>query len=178
MDSRDRIELIKSDVGGWFTDSLGLRAGLVILALYLLLVVSLGVMWSGEPEMSDPQTIASSYSSRENRGIVTGTYTTTTLVHIAETLLEKPGGFLSNDVMPPGAILDNMPNWEFGVLVQVRDLARARAGARDRVVGRGPAVGRRGAGRSEDGGAGLESAICWLVEATEQFRGAAIEDTW
>jgi hypothetical protein len=27
-------------------------------------------------------------------------------------------------MLPPGRVLDNMPNWEFGVLVQVRDLAR------------------------------------------------------
>ena len=27
-------------------------------------------------------------------------------------------------MLPPGSVLDNMPNWEFGVLVQVRDLAR------------------------------------------------------
>jgi len=31
---------------------------------------------------------------------------------------------MSNDVMPPWVFLDNLPNWEFGVLVQVRDLAR------------------------------------------------------
>jgi hypothetical protein len=42
-----------------------------------------------------------------------------------ETLLDKPGGYLSNDIMPPSAWMDNMPNWEFGVLVQARDLARS-----------------------------------------------------
>jgi hypothetical protein len=41
-----------------------------------------------------------------------------------ETLLDKPGGYLSNDVMPPSVLLDNIPNWEFGALVQSRDLAR------------------------------------------------------
>jgi hypothetical protein len=44
---------------------------------------------------------------------------------VADTLLEKPGGYLSNDVFPPGVWLDNIPNWEFGVLVQVRDFSRA-----------------------------------------------------
>jgi hypothetical protein len=39
-------------------------------------------------------------------------------------LLEKPGGYLSNDRTPPSVFLDNIPNWEFGVLQQVRDLAR------------------------------------------------------
>jgi hypothetical protein len=46
------------------------------------------------------------------------------LIRVAETLLDKPGGYLSNDLLPPGAWLDNIPNWEFGVLQQVRDLAR------------------------------------------------------
>ena len=56
---------------------------------------------------------------------MTGSITTYTLVEIVDTLLNKSGGYISNDVMPPGLMMDNMPNWEFGVLVQVRDLARA-----------------------------------------------------
>jgi hypothetical protein len=40
-------------------------------------------------------------------------------------LLEKPGGYISNDITPPGAFMDNMPSWEYGVLIQSRDLARA-----------------------------------------------------
>ncbi len=55
---------------------------------------------------------------------VIGYATTDTLIRVAETLLEKPGGYLTNDKMPPGVILDNIPNWEFGVLQQVRDMAR------------------------------------------------------
>ncbi|MEK9749708.1 MAG: DUF2333 family protein, partial [Pseudomonadales bacterium] len=44
---------------------------------------------------------------------------------LMSSLLEKPGGYLSNDVMPPSSMMDNVPNWEFGVLVQCRDFARA-----------------------------------------------------
>ena len=40
-------------------------------------------------------------------------------------VLEKPGGYLANDVTPPSLWLDNMPSWEFGVIIQVRDLSRA-----------------------------------------------------
>ena len=43
---------------------------------------------------------------------------------LAETLLDKRGGYLSNDIFPPGVWLDNVPSWEFGVLVQVRDMSR------------------------------------------------------
>ena len=40
-------------------------------------------------------------------------------------MLNKSGGYISNDYFPPGLWLDNIKNWEFGVLVQVRDLSRA-----------------------------------------------------
>lgn len=48
-----------------------------------------------------------------------------TLAHIAETLLHKPGGYVTNDVGPPGVFLDNLPNWEFGALVMLRDATSA-----------------------------------------------------
>jgi hypothetical protein len=55
---------------------------------------------------------------------VIGYATTDTLIRVTESLLDKPGGYLSNDVTPPTIFLDNIPNWEFGVLQQARDLAR------------------------------------------------------
>ena len=55
---------------------------------------------------------------------VVGYATADTLVRVAEALLDKPGGYLTNDIAPPGVFLDNIPNWELGVLQQVRDLAR------------------------------------------------------
>ncbi|MEM8982912.1 MAG: DUF2333 family protein [Pseudomonadota bacterium] len=56
--------------------------------------------------------------------VVAGYSTVDTLIRVAETLLDKPGGYLSNDVTPPSLLMDNMLEWEFGVLTQVRDLAR------------------------------------------------------
>jgi hypothetical protein len=56
---------------------------------------------------------------------VVGTRSVATLSRLMSTLIEKPGGYLSNDVMPPSSMMDNVPNWEFGVLVQCRDFARA-----------------------------------------------------
>jgi hypothetical protein len=55
---------------------------------------------------------------------VVGYSTVHTLTDVVGWLLEKPGGYLSNDVMPPGVWLDNMPSFELGVLTQSRDLAR------------------------------------------------------
>ena len=54
-----------------------------------------------------------------------GSVTTAALMLVTQTLLDKPGGYLSNDIMPPGVLMDNMPNFEWGALVQSRDLARS-----------------------------------------------------
>jgi hypothetical protein len=87
-------------------------------AAVLVLVLGVGVYWSGEPEIFW-------VSERpDSERTVVGYATADTLVRVSEALLEKPGGYLTNDIMPPGMYLDNVPNWEFGVLQQVRDLAR------------------------------------------------------
>ena len=87
-------------------------------AAILVVMIGLAVYWSREPDVfwvnrnPDPERVVVGYASAD------------TLVRVAETLLEKPGGYLTNDVTPPSVFLDNLPNWEFGVLQQVRDLAR------------------------------------------------------
>jgi hypothetical protein len=88
------------------------------LAVILVVFVVLMIYWSREPDVF--------WISRtvDDERIVIGYSTTDTLIRVAETMLDKPGGYLSNDVMPPSVFLDNIPNWEFGVLQQVRDLAR------------------------------------------------------
>lgn len=96
-------------------------AGLIIL---LLLLSILGWYWSREPDLFDVDERAQARAEREDLPVVTGFVTTATLIEVAETLLDKPGGYLSNDVTPPSVFLDNMPNWEFGAVVQVRDLAQ------------------------------------------------------
>ncbi len=57
--------------------------------------------------------------------IPVGVRTTSVLIHNMDYLMTKPGGYLTNDVTPPSVLLDNMPNWEFGVVVASRDLATA-----------------------------------------------------
>ncbi|HEX7026332.1 MAG TPA: DUF2333 family protein [Gammaproteobacteria bacterium] len=97
--------------------------GTLIVASLILLAI--GWYWSREPDMFNVENRAQARAERENLPLVTGFITTSTLIEAAETLLNKPGGYLSNDIAPPGVLLDNIPNWEFGVLVQIRDLARA-----------------------------------------------------
>ena len=103
-------------------------ASAVLIAAVLLSF--LGMYWSSEPDQFD--VVASAKEQATERGYLNNSkklavgYTTASTLHtIMATLLDKPGGFISNDILPPGVFMDNMPAWEFGVLVQSRDLARA-----------------------------------------------------
>jgi len=97
----------------------------LVLALYLLAATLVGVYWSMTPDPFDVRERARALAAADGGAVVTGSATTAALIGVVETLLDKPGGFLYNDRMPPGLWLDNMPNWEYGALIQVRDLARA-----------------------------------------------------
>lgn len=99
-------------------------AGLFIIT-YLVVVVVLGVYWSRSPDPFDTREQALKLLNNDPAQLVPGTATTATAIGIAETLLDKPGGYLSNDITPPGIYLDNIPNWEFGVLTELRDLTSA-----------------------------------------------------
>ena len=87
-------------------------------ALFCLIVLLFCWRWTREPPLYLNTTDAPEVPA------VTGYLTVTTLLECLDWLLEKPGGYLSNDVSPPTRWLDNMQNFEFGVLVQSRDLAR------------------------------------------------------
>jgi hypothetical protein len=92
----------------------------------LLVVATLVAMFflNHEPPRYNPIARATLHAQEHGHQVVTGYTTTATLIETVDTLLHKRGGYMSNDVMPPWVFLDNLPNWEFGVLVQVRDLAR------------------------------------------------------
>uniref|UniRef100_UPI000834ACCF DUF2333 family protein n=1 Tax=Marinobacterium profundum TaxID=1714300 RepID=UPI000834ACCF len=94
----------------------------VLLGLYLLGALVVGLYWSWEPARFDVEAKAVPH---EGAAPAVGSHTSGALIEIVETLLNKPGGYLSNDRLPPGIWLDNVPSWEFGVLVQARDLSRA-----------------------------------------------------
>lgn len=96
----------------------------IVVVLVLLWVVAF--YWSREPDLIDVETAAKQHAPADvNPTEVTGYVTTAALVTVVETTLDKPGGYLSNDVLPPSVFMDNMPNWEYGVIIQVRDLARS-----------------------------------------------------
>ena len=97
----------------------------IVIALYLLITILLGMYWSMAPKPFDVKQRALDYAAATDGQMVTGSVTTAAMMGVMETLLEKPGGYLHNDIFPPGLWLDNMPNWEYGALIQVRDLARS-----------------------------------------------------
>ncbi|HFD80897.1 MAG TPA: DUF2333 family protein [Gammaproteobacteria bacterium] len=101
------------------------QSTLLLLAAALVIVLALGWYWSRPPEPFDVREVALQRVGGDPARLVVGTVYTSTLIHIGEVLLDKPGGYLSNDVMPPGVWLDNMPNWEYGALVMLRDGAAA-----------------------------------------------------
>ena len=97
-----------------------------LLAIYLIVAAAIGAWWSRAPDQFDVKANALSLAQKDGaETTVVGATTTATLLKISTTLLEKQGGYLSNDVAPPGVWLDNMSNWEFGVLTQIRDMSRA-----------------------------------------------------
>jgi len=78
-----------------------------------------------EPPAFNPMGAATLHAQEHHHKVVTGYTTTSTLIDVVDVMLNKRGGYMSNDILPPWVFLDNVPNWEFGVLTQVRDLARA-----------------------------------------------------
>ena len=95
-----------------------LRIGGITTGVVLLIFVVIGIVVSRAPAVfwvnrsAEPETAIVGYS------------TTDTLIRVAEVLLEKRGGYLTNDKLPPFIFLDNIPSWELGVVNQVRDLSR------------------------------------------------------
>lgn len=87
---------------------------LLFLLLFLLVLV-LGWRWSREPPTFAVPT-AGMEQARPGQVLIS------TLHNVGLVLTEKPGGYVRNDLLPPGLLLDNMSAWERGVLDQVREL--------------------------------------------------------
>ncbi|GAB57217.1 DUF2333 family protein [Rheinheimera nanhaiensis] len=92
-------------------------------AAALLVLYIVGWWASREPDLLVDD-IAHSRQQLGDSAII-GYSTTTALIRVSETLLDKNAGYLANDVIPPFVLLDNMPAWELGVLEMTRDLALA-----------------------------------------------------
>ncbi|AOE50558.1 DUF2333 family protein [Kangiella sediminilitoris] len=94
-----------------------------ILTGFILLLILMFVfifIWSSEPDPVDTHTLIKEYPGEPPVGYVT----VETVAQVAEKLLDKKGGYLSNDITPPSVFMDNMPSYEFGALVQIRDITQ------------------------------------------------------
>jgi hypothetical protein len=96
-----------------------------VLAIIVLAVLATMWWWDKEPAPFDPREAARALVTAPAQADVVGATTTATLIETVHTLLDKRGGYLSNDKLSPGVLMDNVPNWEFGALTASRDLVRA-----------------------------------------------------
>jgi hypothetical protein len=117
---RDNVDDVQEDI----TSSSPLwRVSWLLLLAYLLVSIAMGIYWSLTPTLFE-------VSSNSRQLVVgntkaPGVATTASLIRVAETLWQKPGGYLYNDISPPGIWLDDMAHWEYGVIIQVRDMSKA-----------------------------------------------------
>lgn len=99
-----------------------IKALSALLTLVFVVLLIIGVWMSREPEVDSGISNAGEIVELPRK---TGALTTASVIAVVDTLLSKNGGLLSNDVTPPSIFLDNMPAWERGVIVQVRDISKA-----------------------------------------------------
>jgi hypothetical protein len=119
-----------SGIFGWIRERwilLDGRWGMAVGTLGALVILQLALLfyWDSEPDTFDVRLSAQQHLLAHGHEQVTGSVMVSTLMDVASTMLDKRGGYLSNDIMPPSPMMDNIPNWEYGVLRQVRDLTRA-----------------------------------------------------
>ena len=101
--------------------SLGVFAGIVLIA-----IIVVAEWWSIEPKEFNVTTEAVKRGKQKTPDkLPVGYVYTNTLAHIAEVLMDKPGGYITNDASPPGMFLDNITSWEYGALVMLRDATSA-----------------------------------------------------
>lgn len=94
-------------------------------AAFVVLMFILAQYWSSMPDTFNVEQVSVQQAESLNTAPVTGFTTVNTLIEVSNQLLDKPGGYLSNDIMPPSIFLDNMPAFEFGALEMIRDMALA-----------------------------------------------------
>lgn len=105
------------------------RIGLAV-GTYFAIVIILMLLWSREPSSISAEDAILKYvdasqlnADAPTENLKTGVATTAMTLHLIDTLTNKTGGYIRNDVTPPGIFMDNMPEWEYGVLRNLRDLS-------------------------------------------------------
>ncbi|EGR5855563.1 DUF2333 family protein [Vibrio parahaemolyticus] len=75
---------------------------------------------SNTPEIKQTKEILKIQQIKNSDQVVGDAFTATN-IQLIETLLNKTGGFTSNDLLVKAKVFDNMPNWEEGVIGMVKD---------------------------------------------------------
>ena len=100
-----------------------------ILLVKVVIITAVLLWWSNPPPSFDPVLNAKqTYDARDGNNdtvfngikMPVGYCSVNTSAELMNILLDKNGGYISND-HTIGYMLDNMPNWEFGILTAVRD---------------------------------------------------------
>jgi hypothetical protein len=97
----------------------------IVFAFLITLLLVLMWLWSRQPAAFDVRAATDARLTAKSLRMATGATVISTMLSLNEVLLKKSGGYISNDITPPGILMDDMPNFEFGLLQQQRDLATA-----------------------------------------------------
>lgn len=103
----------------------GVRMTLRIGTGLLIIGTAISIYWNLIPGKFDVEAAAryraELYGHREpDQPLPRGYRTTSIMIHLADQLFTKSGGYLSNDWNPMSQIPDNMRNWEYGYVTQLR----------------------------------------------------------
>lgn len=130
--ARDEYEDTQSDI---VCASPVRRALIFAVLIYFLCAIGIGIYWSFFPSAPNINTLVqrqlaflkvpTSYTSLAQGDLPEGVATTSALITVSEILLDKSGGYIANDIAPPGVWLDDMPHWELGVVQQIRDTTQS-----------------------------------------------------
>ncbi|MFH0341244.1 MAG: DUF2333 family protein [Chromatiales bacterium] len=101
----------------------------VLVSVTAIVLLGLSYYWDVDATFLDPprfdvREAALKRVAEDPKKLVAGAVTSSALIEVASFLIDKPGGYIANDITPPGLLMDNTPSWEYGVVVQLRDLTR------------------------------------------------------
>ena len=130
--ARDEYEDTQNDM---VRASSAYRSLFLAALIYVVCALGVGIYWGFFPSTPSVTTAvqrqlallkvpASTISFAQSK-LPKGVATTSALITVSEMLLEKSGGYIANDIFPPGVWLDDMPHWELGVVHQLRDTTQA-----------------------------------------------------
>ncbi len=116
------VNLYKPSV--WRASGWPFRASLIIFTI-IAINIALMLYWSSEPSSLLTKDVIKKYTTKNKvNSKKIGVALTSATIETLDVLLNKKGGYLSNDIMPPTVLMNNIPEWEFGVLRNLRDLSK------------------------------------------------------